>query len=204
MVASDFELLRAWKGGDTNAGNELFDRCFVMLRTFFRTKVSISEVEDLMQRTLIEALEAVERFRGDASFKSFVLTIARRQLYRHIEGRVRHRQRGHVDVTIDSVRDLGISPSRVALARQEQQLIADAMQTLPIDMQTTLELFYWQQLRGPELAEVLGISPNTVRTRLHRAREALREALRHLRSDEMSDAQLDESIGDLGRALQTS
>ena len=114
---------------------------------------------------------------------------------------MRHRKRGHVDVTIDSVRDLGISPSRVALQRQEQTILAEAMQTLPIEMQTTLELYYWQQLRGPELAEVLGISPNTVRTRMFRAREALRKAL-VLRAQEMTDARLEESVTELGSQMR--
>ena len=43
-----------------------------------------------------------------------------------------------------------------------------------------LELSYWEEISGPELAEALGISPTTVRTRLFRAREALERELRKI------------------------
>ena len=56
-----------------------------------------------------------------------------------------------------------------AVAQEQQVLLVAAMQRIPVDFQITLELSYWEHLSGPEIAEVLGISSTTVRTRLLRA-----------------------------------
>jgi RNA polymerase sigma-70 factor, ECF subfamily len=48
---------------------------------------------------------------------------------------------------------------------------------LPVETQVLLELYHWQRLSGPELAEILGIGVPAVRSRLHRALAALREAV---------------------------
>jgi RNA polymerase sigma-70 factor (ECF subfamily) len=90
-----------------------------------------------------------------------------------------------------------------AVQQQERALVAEAMRQIPVDFQITLELYYWEQLTGPELAEVLGISPTTVRTRLHRAREALRASLERLRNDDapISDADLESSVHGLSADL---
>ena len=57
-----------------------------------------------------------------------------------------------------------------------------ALRAIPIDLQIALELFYWEKLSAPELAEVLEIPEGTVRSRLRRAREALEQRLRALES----------------------
>ena len=49
-----------------------------------------------------------------------------------------------------------------------------ALRRLPLQSQMLLELYYWEDLTGPELAQTLELSHNTVRSRLSRAREALR------------------------------
>lgn len=200
-VTSDLQLLTSWRDGKKAAGSELFERHFESLRRFFRTKAPIHEVEDLVQRTLLACLESVDKFRAEAQFRTYLFTIARRELYGFIERRTRDKIGKGLDETVSSIRDLGISPSRAALANQEQALVAEAMANLPVDFQITLELYYWEQIRGPELAEILGISAATVRTRLYRARTALREALQHLRVTDLDDAHLEASVGVLGAAM---
>ena len=59
-------------------------------------------------------------------------------------------------------------------------------------------LTYWEDMSGPELAEVLGISPATVRTRLHRAREAMRTALEKLREGNPGATDVEASVTALG------
>jgi RNA polymerase sigma-70 factor (ECF subfamily) len=88
-----------------------------------------------------------------------------------------------IDFTTTSVCDLGTSPSGALVRREESELLGRAMQLLPIDHQIALELTYWEGLTAKEVAEVLGVAENTVYSRLHRAREHVREAL-----GRMSDA----------------
>ena len=63
---------------------------------------------------------------------------------------------------------------------EEQKLLLRALRRLPLDFQITLELYYWEDLKGPQLAEALDISPHTVRSRLSRARAALKEMLEQI------------------------
>ena len=52
-----------------------------------------------------------------------------------------------------------------------------ALQGLPVEQQTLLELHYWEDMGIPELAEVFEVPSTTIRTRLHRARKALRDRM---------------------------
>lgn len=176
-MRSDNELLVAWRDGDTRAGKELFERHFTALRRFFANKVDLHEVEDLMQRSFMGCVEAVDRFRGEASFRTFLFAIGRRQLYKHFrDQRVKDGRRAD-DLSVTSVAELGRSPSSILGARQESAMLLQALQRISVDHQTVLELHYWEQLSTDEVAEVCEIAPATVRTRLHRARHALRAVL---------------------------
>ncbi len=176
-MRSDNELLEAWRGGDARAGKELFERHFVALRRFFANKVDLHEVEDLMQRSFMGCVEAVERFRGDASFRTFLFAIGRRQLYKHFrDQRVKDGRRAD-DFSVTSVAELGRTPSSILGAQQEGAMLLQALQRISVDHQTVLELHYWEQLSTEEIAQVCDIATTTVRTRLHRARHALRGVL---------------------------
>ncbi|MFO0634870.1 MAG: RNA polymerase sigma factor [Nannocystaceae bacterium] len=157
-MGDDVELLRRWHGGDKTAGNELFARHFPALRRFFRNKVGHEEAEDLIQRTMLETVRSAPSFRGEASFRTFIFTIARRELCHHI--RRKHRKGGEADLdfSVSSLEALGTSPSGLAAQRQDHQRILAALRAIPLDFQITLELHYWEQLEAKELAEVLGIA----------------------------------------------
>ena len=66
---ADAGLLAAWRNGDDRAGNALLERHFDSLCRFFRSKLDRG-VDDLIQKTLLRALENSERLRQAASFKS--------------------------------------------------------------------------------------------------------------------------------------
>jgi len=175
-VVSDLELLGAWREGDLEAGSELFDRHFESLYRFFRNKVAgDTGVEDLIQETYLACVESRDRFRGASSFRTYVFTIARNALYAYWQKR--RADAGAVDVAEVSVQDMATSPSGIVARKGEHQLLLVALRGLPLDLQVAVELHYWEQLSGPELAEVLGVPEGTVRSRLRRAREMLQEKL---------------------------
>lgn len=199
---NDRQLLSQWRDGDDAAGNQLFERHFDALRRFFSNKAPLRDVEDLIQRTLMACLESVEKFRGDSSFRTYLFVIARRELYDFVQRKVRSETREAPDLGVTSIEGAGITPSMAALANQQHELLARAMQGIAVELQVTLELYYWEQMTGPELAQVLGISPAGVRTRLHRARGALRKRLAEVAAGfEGDDDALARSILGLGRAL---
>ncbi len=175
-MASDTELLDAWRGGDRNAGDELIRRHFSPICRFFRSKLG-DQVEDLVQRTFLDCVESRDRI-APGGFRAYLFAVARNRLRDHLRGA--YRRPAMIDLASHSVADLGTSPSGVAAKNQEERLLLDALRSIPIDQQIALELAYWEGLSGREIATALGISENTVRSRLARARDALRAQVERL------------------------
>ena len=113
-------------------------------------------------------------FRGASTFRTFLFAIARNELCAHY----RAAKRGaDIDFSVSSVADLSPSPSAVARARSERERLVEALRALPVDAQVAIELRFWGGLSGPELAVVLEVAEGTVRSRLRRGLEGLREHL---------------------------
>jgi RNA polymerase sigma-70 factor (ECF subfamily) len=173
-VGCDLELLDRWRQGDAAAGQALFARYFDSVYRFFDTKSS-GDIDDLVQQTFLACVRARDRFRGDASFRSFLFTIARYELYHHY--RRRRRAGDQLDPLLSSVAELVTTP-RARLARdQAHRQLLEAMTRLPVDTQMLLELHYREDLDIAELARVFEAPAATIRTRLHRGRRALRDLL---------------------------
>lgn len=179
-METDAELLARWRNADKAAGNELLARYFGSVRRFFASKITGADVEDLVQRTFSGCVVATETFRGDASFRTFLLAIARKQLYKYIRDRYRKQAREDPDLGVSSVTALGQSPSSVFAAKEREALVLQALQRVSVEHQTMLELHYWESMPAAEIAEVVDLQPGAVRTRLHRARKALQRALEEL------------------------
>jgi RNA polymerase sigma factor (sigma-70 family) len=170
-VEPDIDLLRAWKAGDQRAGTALYRRHAGSVTRFFRNKVAERDIADLLQATFMSCFERADRFREGSSFRAFVLAFARNLLLHHY--RTRYRKDDKIDFAVSSVLDLGLSPSAVMVERQEEARLLAALRSLPVELQVLLELFYWENLAGPELAELHGVAEGTIRSRLRRARELL-------------------------------
>ncbi len=172
-VVGDVDLLEAWQAGDDAAGNELLRRHFESLYYFFFNKVD--EVDDLVQTTLLAAVEGRDRVRDPGAFKGYLLAIARRQLAEH--WRKKGRIRRYEDLERMSAAQLSNTPSRVAASRQQERILLQALRQISVPHQTIVELYYWQELSVQEMALALEIAPGTVKSRLARARDALAEQL---------------------------
>lgn len=182
QARSDFELLEGWRGGDEAAGRELFSRYFDSVYRFFRNKVD-DAAEDLTQQTFMGLVQGKDRFRGEASFRTYLFMIARKRLYSYL--RKSQRDQDAAPWGERSVADLGLpSPSRALVHQEEQRLLLLALRQLPLEMQVALELFYWEELTVTEIAEVLETPVPTVKSRLQRARARLDGAIAELASSE--------------------
>ncbi len=166
MVAD--ELLEAWRGGDQRAGERLFDRYGDAVARFFENKVRVG-AEDLIQATFVRMLDSRDRIR-DGSIEAYVFGIARNVLREHIRELARGRE---VDPEVDCMAHLSPGPSTILGLRQEHQLMLEGLRRLCIDDQILLELFYWEELRTHEIAQMLGIPPPSARRRLSEARSRL-------------------------------
>ncbi len=176
-TVGDVELLRAWRDGDRGAGSELFARHFMTVYRFFVNKAE-PVADDLSQRTFAACVDAKDRLAEDSNVRAYLLGIARRQLLMHF--RALQRSEDPVDEETVSAADLVASPSEAAVAREEQALLARALRRLPLELQTTLELHYWEDLSLEEIATILEVPVGTVKSRLFRGRELLRAKLEKL------------------------
>lgn len=175
-MPDDDGLLCAWRAGDRAAAEELIERHYDSVAAFFRTKAGAASADDLVQRTFLRCSESLASYRGDGTFRAFLFGIARNVLFEHIRARVRD-GRQPPDFNASSICDLQPGIATLAAGNAEKRLLVAALQRIPLELQVALELYYWEELSIDELAVVLEIPPGTVKSRLHRARLLLREAM---------------------------
>ena len=175
-MRSDAELLTVWQSGDRDAGNALVDRHFDAMTRFFRNKVcSEDDVAELVGQTFLGCTTGKDRYRGDASVRQFLYAIANNVLRKYIRGRYK-RHSEHVDFAAVCVQDVEpASPSSIIAHKREAQSLVQALREIPVEDQVVLELMYFEGLSGSELAGVLGLPEGTVRGRLARGKQRLRE-----------------------------
>jgi RNA polymerase sigma-70 factor (ECF subfamily) len=170
----DFALLSRWRDGDRTAGEQLFERQFPHLYRFFASKCD-GDIDELVQSTLLACLNAKEQFRADSVFKAYMFTVARHELYRYLRARQRDQER--LDFSSISVADLATTAgTRMARDQAHRQLL-EALRELPVEQQTLLELYYWEDLDVATLATVFEAPAPTIRTWLYRARQQLKDKL---------------------------
>jgi RNA polymerase sigma factor (sigma-70 family) len=193
-VRSDLELLDAWRGGDPTAGDELVSRHWTSISRFFRAKMG-DDGADLISQTFLACVEAKDRIEGD-NIKAYLFAVARRRLADHFRRRARAPA---VDFAMSSLADLGTGLLTEVDRRQQKALLRDALARIPLDDQIALELTYFEGMSTREVAAVLEIPENTVRSRLSRARDKLRAAMAELGTPDevaMAESQLDASQTD--------
>jgi RNA polymerase sigma-70 factor (ECF subfamily) len=171
---ADYELLDRWRRGENDAGQELFGRHFDSVYRFFASKCD-AEADELVQATFFACVRARDQFRKESSFRTYLFTIARHELYRALRERRRDGER--LDFSSVSIAELASTPgTRMARSEDHRRLLA-ALRSLPIEQQTLLELHYWEELDMAALADVFEVPAGTVRVRLHRARKVLRDRM---------------------------
>jgi len=178
-MSTDEELFAQWCAGDRRAGGQLFKRHFKTLYAFFGN-TSVAGVDDLVQKTFLGCVEGKDRVRQHSSFRAYMLGTARNVLFRAISEW--NRKGKHFDHAVSSLHDIDPSPSRVLAEKVEHRVLLEALRRIPVDNQLALQLYYLQGIRGPALAEILGIPEPSVRSRIRRGLERLIEVIGSLGS----------------------
>lgn len=178
-VTSDMDLFRAWRAGDAQAGSVLFARHFDAIYRFFRNKLD-DDVEDLVQRTFTACVEGRERFREEASFRTYLFAVAHNLLREHLRRKRRSPER--LDLDELSMVDLGASPVSYLAARSEEKILLQALRQIPVASQVVLELYFWEKLTGAELGAFLGVPEDTARSRLRKAKAQLEAKIQRIQA----------------------
>jgi RNA polymerase sigma factor (sigma-70 family) len=199
---SDRLLLESWRAGDQRAGEALLGRHFTPLLRFVRNKVG-SDADDIVQRTFLACVENCQRIRGEATFRTYLFTVARHELYRFFRQRAA-RAALYRDLDVATLLDPGSSVVEEIATAERAVALDAALRRLPSRDQTLLALCYSEELDSRALAELYGIKPSSVRARLHRARSEIKRQLRDAeleagrRPDARSALERDHAVGVAG------
>ncbi|MCA9511316.1 MAG: sigma-70 family RNA polymerase sigma factor [Myxococcales bacterium] len=178
----DLELVEAWKAGDEGAFEQLVRRHQARVyRLLYRMMGSREEAEDVAQDCFLSLYRHGKRFRSEARFSTFVYRVAANAALnrRRTLGRARARidklatRQAAGDDLPSSPRD----PEDSALGNELTQHVRDALDELSPSLRLPVVLYDIEGLAYGEIAEILDIAEGTVKSRIHRARQALRERL---------------------------
>lgn len=180
MPVADRELMRRAAAGEASSFDEIVRRHQAAVYRFARAvTASREEAEDLLQETFLAAWKAAASYRGEASLRTWLLTIARHAAWRHRS----RREREPVDAQpIDA---LGVEagwgqddPEGLAMSAERRARLAAALERLDPEDRIVIVLRDLEELTGEEAAAVLGIGVAAMKSRLHRARLRLAAELR--------------------------
>ncbi|MFN7121489.1 MAG: RNA polymerase sigma factor [Hydrogenophaga sp.] len=157
------------------AWRALFDRYAGALRYTLRRRVRLaSDVDDLMQQTLLQAVVGWPAFRGEAEVSTWVFGIAQNLARNHASrpaGPVQYGQDDAVDIAVSNAPD----PCEYLAQRERIQHIQDGLEALPRNQTEALWLVGVDGLSYEEAATTMGVSVAAVKHRVARARATLRE-----------------------------
>ena len=161
--------------GDPEALGKVYDAHHVAVRTFARRLIGDEAAEDLVHDTFLSLPKALTRWSGQGALRSFIIGVAINHARHYVRARARrHRALERLSAQPPPTSD---SPEQSSEQRQLAELLLRALDSLSFDHRTTFVLCEVEERSSPEVAQILGIPENTVRTRLHHARRALRAAL---------------------------
>jgi len=169
----DFALIQAMAGGDVSALNELYTRHGANILNYLTSLLHDRGLaEEVLQDVMLAAWEHAANFRGESKVRTWLLTIARHRA-------INTQRRAAPDfVPLDeSTYTADTTPLEKIERKNQRQALQAAIQQLPPFHQEILVLIFYHQLSGPEVAEVLGVTVGTVKSRLHRAKEMLRRIM---------------------------
>jgi RNA polymerase sigma-70 factor (ECF subfamily) len=181
--ASDQTLLAAARAGDKDALETLLLRYQPRVYRFgMKMCGDPDDASDVLQETLLAMARSVRDFRGASSLSTWLYTIARSFC---IKKRRRSRFAPAEEQSLDAVlsdhdvrlQDPRRNPEEDLAGRQVEAVLARAIAALDPMYREVLILRDIEGLRAPEVAEVLGIGVDAVKSRLHRARLAVRQAI---------------------------
>jgi RNA polymerase sigma-70 factor (ECF subfamily) len=180
---SDDELLAAARQGDSAALEALLVRYQPHLYRFgLRMCGNVEDAGDVAQESLISMARSVRDFRGDASVSSWLYTIARRFC---IKKRRRSKFAPTREESLDGsstdlarqLADPRPNPEQTATNQELATALTHAIDALEPSQREVLVLRDVEGLSASEVAKILGLSVDAVKSRLHRARVAIREGL---------------------------
>ena len=192
IVFEDAALVERSRKGDMQAFGVLVakyqDRVFNLI---YRMCHRREDAEELAQEAFLKALEKLSQFRGQSQFYTWLFRIAANLVISHRRrgGRIKFQsltgpdELGQIQaeaLTAKAAAARDPAPPVAAMSAETQDRVAQALEELDNEMRLAVILRDIEAMDYAEMSQVLGVPVGTVKSRLHRARCALREKLADL------------------------
>jgi RNA polymerase sigma-70 factor (ECF subfamily) len=180
-VRSDEQLLAEARGGNVRALEDLLERHQAQIYRFGMKMCRHPEdARDVLQDTLLTMSRGVRDFRGASSLSTWLYSIARSHCLkkrRRSQFAPAEERSLDTDVAAEAGRltDPGAAPDEAVSGKQVEEVMDAAISALEPMYREVLLLRDVEGLTAPEVAEVVGVSVQAVKSRLHRARLAVRQ-----------------------------
>jgi RNA polymerase sigma-70 factor (ECF subfamily) len=179
-------IVRALEG-DQRAYESLMKRyhhgIYVMIYQMIKNR---EETEDLVQETFMKAFHALENYNNQFAFSTWLYKIAYNNCIdairkRKLKTQPIDRPIQHADgESVQELRDDTTSPEKDFLYAEKQKFIQDAVDSLPEIYREVIRLRHQEERSYEEISERLGLPIGTVKARIFRAREVLKQKLREV------------------------
>ena len=194
---ADADLVPLLQRGDRGAFATVIQRHNQRLYRVARSVVrDDSEAEDIVQETYVRAFAAIGTFRGEAGLATWLTRIAlnealdrARRLRPQVELAVVDAAENRMEGSMTSFRSpTGADPEQAAAQAEIRRLVESAVDELPAPFRSVFVMRDIEEMSIEETAAYLDLKPETVKTRLHRARRLLRDRLEDRLSAALSDS----------------
>ena len=170
----DRALVEQFRAGDRRAFDRIVQRyqrpIYYLALRYVKND---ADAADITQKTFVRVFKSLARFRGDASFRTWVYRIAINLCLNHI----RDHRREHVsEIRDDALVTAPQGPSRI-IRETESKLLSDAIAELPPKQRMVLALRIYDELSFREVAELANCSENAAKVNFHHAVKRLRAIL---------------------------
>ena len=163
-------LILELQQGNPEAVNQIVDRYSKPLFAFIMRMVDDqATAEDIFQDTWVRVVRNIGSFRGDSKFSTWLFQISLNLCRNLMRSKARRSFVG-----IEEVSDLAEDPEVDGMQILQAQKVRRLVASLPPKMREVIVLRYYHEKTDVEIAEVTGLPPGTVKSRIHRATELLR------------------------------
>ena len=189
VSAEEKDLIERCKRGDLAAFNDLVRKYEKQVYNFaYRLTGNYDDANDVAQDAFLRVFNAIGSFRGDSSFSTWLFRITTNVFLDE-----RKKARAHPQSSLDEYMELGESsvarqiedpsptPEAVLEESERAQILQKAVSDLPEYQRAMVTLYHGQQKSYEEIAEIMDLPIGTVKSRLNRARLALKEKLSGIR-----------------------
>lgn len=169
-------LIARARGGDSAAFGELVEQYRdSVYRLAYRMCGNAHDADEAAQEAFVAAWRGLPNFRGDAKFSTWLYRLTTNASIDLMRRENRHR--AVAEDEMPEIEDRADSPQQQVERTEQQEAVQQALASLSEDYREILLLRYMQELDYTEIAEVLRLPAGTVKSRLNRAKAALKSAL---------------------------